>query len=119
MRCYFMDVAIQDVAQSPLEEGQSLEALSVMSLMSVLKQTPNGKEAWYNFEKKMRKKCHPGEREKAGEEALETAGVKVYNLKIVGHPNKMRAVLPQLVPKFLAVVGDKDYEKLGVDLAFI
>ena len=79
-----------------------------MGLMSVLKKTPSGKDAWYNFERKMRKKCPPGEHEKAAEKALENAGVKVYSVKIVGHPNKMRAVLPQLVPRFLAVVGDKE-----------
>ena len=97
----FLEVPIQDVARSPLVEGQTLPGLCVFGLLAVFKCRPDGVDAWNNFDKAEKKKGS------SGETLLASEGVDVTYVKVIGKPRARRVVAPEDVPRFLAVVCGK------------
>lgn len=94
----FLEAPIQDVARSPLVEGQTLPGLCVFGLLAVIKRRPEGIEAWYNFEKAAKAKGSDGK------SLLASNGVHLMQAKVMGKPKSRRVVAPEDVPRFLTVV---------------
>ena len=94
----FLEVPTQDVARSPLLEGQTLPNLCVFGLLAVLKRKPDGVDVWNNFDKAAKAKGSDGE------SLLASEGVEAMRAKVMGKPKARRVVAPEKVPLFLAVV---------------
>jgi len=105
-------VPIQDVARSPLTEGQTLPGLCVFGLLAVAKRKPEGIDAWNNFDKAAKAKGSDGK------SLLASKGVQLTEVKVMGKPKTRRVVAPEDVPRFLAVVCDRQAlsSLKGVDL---
>jgi len=97
----YLEVPTQDLARSPLAEGQTLPGLCVFGILAVFKSKPEGTDVWYNFDKAAKAKGSDGE------SLLSNEGVRVTHAKVVGKPKARRTVEPTDVPSFLAVVCGK------------
>jgi len=97
----FLEVPIQDLARSPLAEGQTLPGLCVFGLLAVIKRKPDGVDAWNNYDKAAKTKGFDGE------SLLTSEGVEVTHVKVMGKPKARRTVAPEDVPLFLRVVCGK------------
>jgi len=97
----YLEVPTQDLARSPLSEGQTLPGLCVFGILAVFKSKSEGKDAWNNFDKTAKAKGSDGE------SLLSNEGVQVTHAKVVGKPKARRTVEPKDVPSFLAVVYGK------------
>jgi len=97
----YLEVPTQDLARSPLTEGQTLPGLCVFGILAVFKRKPEGTDVWYNFDKAAKAKGSDGE------SLLSNEGVRVTHAKVVGKPKARRTVEPTDVPSFLAVVCGK------------
>jgi len=94
----FLEVPIQDVARSPLAEGQTLPGLCVFGLLAVVKRKPEGADAWNNFDKAAKAKGS------VGVALLESEGVALMRVKVVGKHKARHAVAPEHAPLLLSVV---------------
>ena len=92
----FKDVAAQNLARSPLRDGERV-ALCVQGLLAVAKRTADGGSAWHNFDRAAKARGSTGEAE------LAAAGVELLLVCIEGFHKRRRAVRPEHVPAFLAV----------------
>lgn len=97
----FLEVPIQDVARSPLAEGQALPGLCVFGLLAVCKRKAEGVDAWNNFDKAAKAKGSDGK------SLLASQGVQLMEVKVMGKPKARRVVAPRDVPRFLVVVCGK------------
>jgi hypothetical protein len=97
----YLEVPTQDLARSPLAEGQTLPGLCVFGILAVFKRKPEGTDVWNNFDKAAKAKGSDGET------LLSNQGVQVTHAKVVGKPKARRTVAPTDVPSFLAVVCGK------------
>ena len=97
----YLEVPTQDLARSPLVEGQTLPGWCVFGILAVFKRKPEGTDVWNNFDKAAKAKGSDGET------LLSNEGVQVKHAKVVGKPKARRTVAPADVPSFLAVVCGK------------
>ena len=97
----YLEVPTQDLARSPLAEGQTLPGWCVFGILAVFKRKPEGTDVWNNFDKAAKAKGSDGETR------LSNEGVQVKHTKIVGKPKARRTVAPTDVPSLLAVVCGK------------
>ena len=79
---------MQDLARSPLAEGQTLPGWCVFGILAVFKRKPEGTDAWNNFDKAAKAKGSDGET------LLSNEGVQVKHMKVVGKPKARRTVAP-------------------------
>ena len=92
---------MQDLARSPLVEGETLPGFCVFGILAVVKCKPEGIDAWNNFDKAAKGKGSDGEA------VLLREGVEVTHVKVIGKPKTRRTVAPKDVPLFLTVVCGK------------
>lgn len=97
----FLEVPIQDVARSPLAQGQAQPSLCVFGLLAVLKRKPDGIDAWNNFDKAVKSNGSNGEA------LLASESVELMRAKVTGKAKARRTVAPENVPRFLRVVCGK------------
>lgn len=96
-----MEVPTQDLARSPLSEGQTLPGLCVFGILAIFKQKSEGADTWNNFDKAAKAKGSDGE------SRLLSDGVQVTHAKVMGKPKARRTVEPKDVPSLLAIIGGK------------
>jgi len=107
----FLEAPIQDVARSPLAEGQTLPGLCVFGLLAVVKRRTEGTDAWNNFEKAAKAKGSDGK------SLLASKGVHLMQAKVMGKPKSRRVVAPEDVPQFLAVVCSRQEARPALEAA--